>query len=164
MSANKYNPHLLVLPEDDANRQIANGFIINLNINSQAIQILPIANGWRKVVEKFTSDYAGRMRQFPKRKMVLLIDFDEREDRLRDVKTEIPDDLKERVFILGVQSEPEQLKKALKNTLTLEGIGRALAKDCSDNTNEYWGHDLLKDNQPELNRLIEDVKPFLFKP
>jgi len=27
MSPNQYQPHILVLPEDDANRQIANGFI-----------------------------------------------------------------------------------------------------------------------------------------
>lgn len=25
---NKYRPHVLVLPEDDANRQIANGFLL----------------------------------------------------------------------------------------------------------------------------------------
>jgi len=29
MSINKYEPHLLVLPEDDANRKIANGFILH---------------------------------------------------------------------------------------------------------------------------------------
>jgi hypothetical protein len=27
MSANKYKPHVVVLPEDDANRQLANGFL-----------------------------------------------------------------------------------------------------------------------------------------
>jgi hypothetical protein len=30
MSINKHLPHFLVLPEDDANRQIANGFITKL--------------------------------------------------------------------------------------------------------------------------------------
>ncbi|QEI40683.1 hypothetical protein BMF77_01255 [Dolichospermum sp. UHCC 0315A] len=42
MSINKNKPHLLILPEDDANRQIVNGFIQNLNVNNRAIQILPI--------------------------------------------------------------------------------------------------------------------------
>jgi hypothetical protein len=43
--------------------------------------------------------------------MVLLIDFDNRENRLSYAQSQIPDDLKERVFILGVQSEPENLKR-----------------------------------------------------
>jgi hypothetical protein len=29
MSVNKYHPHVLVLPEDDANRQLANGFLLD---------------------------------------------------------------------------------------------------------------------------------------
>ena len=33
MRVNKFIEHILVLPEDDANRQIINGFILNLNIN-----------------------------------------------------------------------------------------------------------------------------------
>jgi hypothetical protein len=28
--ANKYKPHVIVLPEDEANRSIANGFQVNL--------------------------------------------------------------------------------------------------------------------------------------
>jgi hypothetical protein len=45
MRVNKFVEHTLVIPEDDANRQIINGFILNLNVNKTAIQILPIANG-----------------------------------------------------------------------------------------------------------------------
>lgn len=50
MSINKYDQHIFVLPEDDANRQIANGFIQDLNLNQRAIQVRPIANGWKKAV------------------------------------------------------------------------------------------------------------------
>ncbi len=159
MSVNSYKPHILVLPEDDANRQIANGFILNLN--SRAIQVLQIADGWKKAVDQLTNDYATGMRQFPQRMIVLLIDFDEDENRLSYVKSLIPEDLKERVFIIGAQSNPENLRKATKKSL--EGIGEALAKDCSDNTNELWGHDLLKHNKLELDRMVLSVKPFLFK-
>lgn len=28
MSTNKFQPHVLIFPEDDANRQIANGFLL----------------------------------------------------------------------------------------------------------------------------------------
>jgi hypothetical protein len=109
MSINKNKPHLLILPEDDANRQIINGFIQNLNVNNRAIQILPIADGWKKAVDKFTNDHIKTMRQYPQRNILLIIDFDECEDRLNFVENYIPDDIKNRVFVLGVQSNPESL-------------------------------------------------------
>ncbi|MEQ9549996.1 MAG: hypothetical protein RIM23_10300 [Coleofasciculus sp. G3-WIS-01] len=160
MSPNQYKPHILVLPEDDANRQIANGFIQSPNLNNRAIQVLPPAGGWQRTVEQFTNDYAPTMRKFPQRMIVLLIDFDNRESRLSYVESKIPDDLKERVFILGVQSEPENLKRDIKNSF--EEIGEFLAQDCSNNTNELWEHKLLKHNKTELERMIVSVKPFLF--
>ncbi|MDF5736374.1 MULTISPECIES: hypothetical protein [unclassified Nostoc] len=160
MSSNKHKPHILVLPEDDANRQIANGFILDINLDSHAIQVLSEARGWEDVVEKFTNFYASTMRQYPHRMIALLIDFDENEDRLSYVKNKIPDELENRVFVLGVLSEPERLRKDIKRNF--EKIGEALAKDCSDNTNNLWGHDLLKHNQTELTRMIFSVKPFLF--
>lgn len=160
MSPNQYKPHILVLPEDDANRQIANGFLQSPNLNNRAIQVLPPAGGWQRTVEQFTNDYAPTMRKFPQRMIVLLIDFDNRENRLSYVESQIPDDLKERVFILGVQSEPENLKRDINKGF--EEIGDVLAQDCSDNTNELWGHELLKHNKTELERMILSVKPFLF--
>ena len=158
MSVNKHKPHILVLPEDDANRQIANGFIRNLD--SRAIQVVPIADGWTKAVEQFTNDYVPGMRKFPQRMIVLLIDFDERENRLSYVESQIPDDLKERVFILGVLSNPESLRRDIKKNF--EKIGEVLAKDCADNKYELWGHDLLKHNKTVLDRMILSVKPYLF--
>ena len=160
MSINKHKPHILVLPEDDANRQIANGFILDRNLNIRAIQVLPEARGWKNIVEKFTNDYASTMRQYPHKMIALLIDFDEDENRLIYVKNQIPNDLKDRVFVLGVLSEPEKLRTDINKNF--EKIGEALAKDCSDNTNELWGHDLLKHNKTELDRMILSVKPFLF--
>lgn len=77
------------------------------------------------------------------------------------VESHIPDDLKSRVFVLGVLSEPENLKRESKKTF--EEIGEALAKDCSDNNNELWRHNLLKHNKPQLDRMATCVKPFLFK-
>ena len=165
---NKYQDHVLVLPEDDANRQIANGFINNLNVKERAIKVLPIAGGWGKVVEKFLKNHVSKMQEFSKRMMVLLIDFDGKVDRLSDVKSQIPEDLQDRVFILGVLSDPEDLKGIKKKfesigTGKLEQIGDTLANDCSnDNTNGLWGHDLLKHNKTELDRMILSVKPFLF--
>jgi hypothetical protein len=102
------------------------------------------------------------MRKFTERMIVLVIDFDnEYEDRLKYIQDQIPSDLKNRVFILGSQSEPEQLKKAMNKNF--ESIGEALAKDCSDNTNIIWNHDLLKHNETEVSRMVLSVKPFLFQ-
>ncbi|MEG4861307.1 hypothetical protein QUB75_28475 [Microcoleus sp. K1-B6] len=159
--SNKYQPHIHVLAEDDANRQIANGFLLGQNLNNRAVKVLPLRGGWIKTVEEFTKEYASEMRQLPQRRMVLLIDFDDDENRLSYVKSHIPEDLEARVFVLGVLSEPENLRTDIKKTF--EEIGEALAKDCSDNTNELWGHNLLKHNKGELDRMASSVKPFLFK-
>ena len=63
--------------------------------------------------------------------------------------------------MLGVLSEPRNLKTDIKKSY--EKIGEALAKDCSDNTYELWGHNLLKHNKGELDRMASSVKPLLFK-
>lgn len=162
MSINAYKPHLLVLPEDDANRQMADGFMLDLNCDFRAIQVLKVAGGWLKVVDIFKSDYLLGMRQYPARRIVLLMDFDGKpEERKKSVEREIPEDIKNRVFVLGVSSEPENLKKATDKKY--EAIGTALAEDCAENRQDFWMHDLLKHNESELNRLIEDVRPFLFR-
>jgi hypothetical protein len=162
MSINKYQPHLVVLPEDDANRQIANGFILDSNLNNRAIQILPPAGGWGKVVEQFLAVHVSEMRKFSERFIVLLIDFDDQpETRLDYVKNQIPDEIIDRVFIIGVLSEPEALRA--NTNKNFEKIGEALAQDCSDNTNKLWGHELLQHNKSELDRIGVSVKPFLFK-
>lgn len=162
MSSNKYIKHILVLPEDDANRQIANGFLLNPNLDMRAIQVLPPAGGWKKVLSLFTDNHISGMRKYPLRMILMLIDFDQDEDRLKTIKDKIPEDLLARVFVLGSQSEPEELKKNIAQLNTFEKIGKALAKDCSNNTDEIWGHDSLKHNKSELDRMIASVKPFLF--
>jgi hypothetical protein len=159
---NKYKKHILVLPEDEANIQIANGFVLHPNLNDRAIQVMPPLRGWKKVVEAFTEEYAPEMMgKYSDRMIVLLMDFDNNyESRLSYVKDQIPEELKARVFVLGVLSEPENLSRDINKDF--EKIGEALAKDCPDKTNELWGHNLLKHNKAELDRMASSVKPFLF--
>lgn len=161
MSTNNYKPHLHVLPEDDANRQIANGFLLNPHLNERTIQVLPIVGGWKKVLDEFKSVHAREMKKYLERRIVLIIDFDNKAERLNYVKNEIPEELSDRVFVLGVLSNPEKLNTKL-NKKGLENIGISLSQDCSDNTRKVWGHDLLKHNQIELERMVASVKPFLF--
>lgn len=160
MGVNKYQPHLFVLPEDDANRQIVNGFILNPALNARVIQILPSVGGWTKIVEAFKNSHSHDMARFPERRILLIVDFDQEEKRLSYIHKEIPEHLRDRVFVLGVLSEPEGLRKSLGESF--EDIGKSLSKDCADNARTVWEHDLLRHNKVELDRMISAVKPFLF--
>ena len=159
MSVNKYTPHILVLPEDDRNRQLANGFLLHPSLSAQ-IQVLVEVGGWSKVLDCFEKDHVGKMNEFPDRFMVLLIDFDGQGDRLDRAKAVIPGNLKERVFVLGVWTEPERLKANLGRRY--EEIGRAAADDCREDTSVTWGHELLQHNASEIERMRQRVRPILF--
>lgn len=160
MSCNKHRPHLLVLPEDSADRQIANGFLLSSQLNHRVIQVLPIAGGWLKVVAEFKNVHIPEMQKYVERRLVLIIDFDDQEERLIQIRQDIPEALAERVFILGVLSEPEDLRASIRKSF--EEIGKTLAQDCLEGTRTMWDHPLLKHNESELNRMAENVRPFLF--
>ena len=106
MSVNNFLPHVLVIPEDDANSQLADGFYLEIG-GPRQMQVMPVANGWKKVLASFRDDYLKDLERTPARSIVLLIDFDEQEDRFAEAQTFIPNDLSQRVFILGALNEPE---------------------------------------------------------
>jgi len=159
MSVNRNRTHLLVLPEDDKNLQLATGFALE-SANRQ-IRPLPVAGGWRAVLQRFQFEHVAKMQQFPGRLMVLLIDFDRSHDRLAEVKGVVPGHLADRVFVLGTWTEPEDLKKA--GLGSYETIGRSLARDCRFNTNTTWTHELLRHNAEELARLCKCIQPILIQ-
>ena len=123
--------------------------------------MLEPAGGWMRVLECFTSDHVRAMETCQLRSMVLLIDFDGKKDRMNLAKEVIPSHLTERVFVLGVLTEPEDLRKASLGSY--ETIGRAMAKDCREETDTTWGHDLLQHSAGEIGRLRDSVRPFLFE-
>jgi hypothetical protein len=157
--ANKYLPHLFVLPEDDANRQVATGFELNLSSTRQ-VKVLTEAGGWTRVCESFVSDHISAMGKYKHRFMILLVDFDEKMSRLDQVKSKIPGHLQDRVFVLGAFSTPEALRQA--GLGSYEEIGTKLADDCRNGTQAAWGHSLLEHNETELARLRESICGFLF--
>lgn len=159
MSVNKYLPHVFVLPEDDANRQLANGFQQDPMLDDRRMQILDVAGGWGEVLHRFKVEHVPEMDRYSARHMVLLIDFDGYQGRLNTANAAIPDRLKDRVFVLGAWKEPENLPQKLGS---YETIGLAMAKDCRDNTEATWAHELLCHNAGELDRLRKLVRPFLF--
>lgn len=161
MSVNNHKPHVLVLPEDDANRQIVIGFLLNPSIQLRNIQPLPPAGGWGKVLGSFVEDHIKNLIRFKGRHLILLIDFDNHlEERRKYFLENIPENVRDRVFLLGTLSEPEPLRKQCGDSL--EEIGKKLAAECYRNETELWGHPLLAHNAAERERLNEKVKSILF--
>lgn len=160
MSVSKYADHVLILPEDAANERIANSFVLHQALDANHVRVLPVARGWGRVVEIFELDLCKSLRVFPKRRIILLVDFDEDSSRRAEIGDRIPSDVRDRVFVLGTWSEPERLRKDLGS---YETIGTALAEDCLRNTDTTWSHPLLEHNKGELTRLRDQVRPFLFE-
>jgi len=162
MSVNRYFPHIFILPEDDANRQLATGFLLHPEVRTAQIQILQEAGGWTKVRSCFISDHAAGMQAYPERSIIFLVDFDQEENRIHDVQENIPEDLTDRVFVLGAWSDPQGLRRA--GLGSFEIIGKAMAEDCHSGTDTIWGHDLLRHNAGELDRLRQTLCSILFPP
>ena len=160
MSVNKYRPHVMVLPEDDANRELANGFLLHESVALRAIQVLVEAGGWSKVRSLFEEEHIAEMKKNTLRHMVLLVDFDGDSSRLDEMRKAIPASLVERVFVIGVWLEPEELKR--KKLGSFESIGRQLASECHENTRVIWNHELLRHNEQELGRMTAALRPILF--
>lgn len=159
---NAYTPHVLVLPEDQANRSIVTGFMKGLPDKfSRNIMALHNAGGWENVRDKFKVLIPG-LEKFPGRRVILLMDFDGKfPKRSKDVISTIPDGLRNRVFLLGTADEPDKLKSALRRPY--EAIGKELAEACASGLDgSLWQHEQLRHNQPELERLVSDVRPVLF--
>ena len=160
MSANKYKPHVTVIPEDDANSALANGFLLHEAIDLRAIQVLRSEGGWTNVRDIVLSDYVATMKKFPNRHLVLLIDFDGHSDRFAAMTKDVPSDLMGRVFVIGVLSEPEKLLR--KQLGSKETIGLNLARECFEQTQNLWNHELLQHNKGELDRMNDCLRPILF--
>ncbi|MEI9814174.1 MAG: hypothetical protein WDO18_16680 [Acidobacteriota bacterium] len=160
MSTNNYRPHVVVLPEDDANRQLVNGFLLDPFISTRKLTPEDVCGGWERVIDCFLSYHVALMERYRERHVILLMDFDDHADRGDYVKSRIPPQLADRVYVLGVSAEPENLKAALR--VGYEEIGMKLAQDCREGTDNAWSHPLLQHNATELERLRNNVQPILF--
>ncbi len=169
MSVKNDKPHLYVIPEDEADRQIALGFETHYEIDHRRIQVLPPAGGWKKVADACRDEYVPLLQKFPHAYVVMVIDFDEKdiENRRACCMQEIPDEIADRVFILGSSHRPEILRTLLQREFKAirgyEAIGSALADDCHAGTDTYWNHIHLRHYAAERSRMEQAVKEFLFK-
>ena len=102
MAVNKHKEHVWVVPEDDANRQLANGFYLHADLDDTRFHISKAPGGWLKVLLEFEQVHAKALRTFTLRHLVLLIDFDGKVDeRAAKFKAAIPADVADRVYLLG---------------------------------------------------------------
>lgn len=158
---NRSVPHLHVLPEDQANVELANGFRLNVPwLKQRQMRVLPPARGWMRVLELFRDVHVTELSRNPNRLMVLLIDFDHDLGRLDYARSFIPPHLADRVFVVGSLRNPEHLRRELG--WKFEDIGGALANDCRDGTSNTWEHPQLRINGPEIARLRAPISQILF--
>ncbi len=157
---NKHTPHIFVIPEDEANKEIAIGFELHERVDDRRVKVTGVGRGWKNVLTTFEEEYIQSLRRFPLGHVVMLIDFYGRcDDRLAIFTQAIPDDLRGRVFVVGCSTNPETLRTALG--LSFERIGYQLAEDCALGRGGFWDHELLRHNNAERQRLATVVQDFL---
>jgi hypothetical protein len=161
MSVNKFKPHVYIIPEDRADEQIANGFVLHDQVKQRQVQILRCADGWSDVLHRFQNEYIQHLQRHKDGHVIMLVDFDGQFDSRRARFHQVtPEELKSRVFVIGVKQTPELLKQELGKKF--EDIGLSLADDCQSNTEILWSHDHLKHNDPDRQRMVQIIRPILF--
>jgi hypothetical protein len=160
---NGFPPTIYVIPEDDEDRQLANGFrLSDYVVNALRLKVMPVAGGWPKVKETFETEYINWLRKYPNDVVVMVIDFDGKyADRYAMFAEAIPHDLKDRAFVIGPREEPKDLRHALGEPL--EDIGRRLAKECADGISDTWDHEHLRHNTPDRDAMATSVRSILFR-
>ncbi len=157
---NKYRPHLWLLPEDDANIAIANGFVLHDRVASRMVQTMNPVNGWPHFHRVFEQEYEPLLRRYGAGHLLMLVDFDGVAERRSELEKFVPEELRPRIFIMGSKITPELLRREVG--MSFEVLGKRLAIEC-DKPDGLWNHEHLIHNRPELERLIAVVKPFLFQ-
>jgi hypothetical protein len=77
MSVNKYKPHIVLIPEDDANRQLAIGFLQHYAVNTGVMDIRAPAGGWPEVLAIFQKEYVKYLHAYSNAHVCMLVDFDD---------------------------------------------------------------------------------------
>ena len=158
MKANRERWHLFIKPEDDANRQLANGFVESLSFLAQTkVQIDRPAGGYLKALE-FVAD--AQLERFPERRLLILIDFDKSAD-IRKRIVERYSSVNNRIFVLGAKPEAEDLRRELKCHLC--ECGAKIADSCEDSGCAIWAIDSLRHNEKSLSRLCPEIYRELIK-
>jgi hypothetical protein len=139
---------------------MANGFVMGVEFNDRQVQVMPVAGGWPSVRDDLHSEYIRTLREFDGAHVVLLVDFDAIETRVPDMLRDVPEELLDRVVVIGAKTDPEELRRSLR--LSFEEIGLRLAEECRDGVVELWGHELLINNAAEIDRAGSAIRAVMF--
>ena len=160
MSVNKYKPHLYIIPEDSVDRQLANGFVLHYEVNGE-VQIINESGGWPKVIDAIMNVYVPILRRYRYAHVIGIIDCDNWENRIQKKLDQFPDDVRDRIFLLGFIKDPEKFKESVPIS-SYEKIGEKLAEECFEDSLELWNHEHLKHISSEIERAKSSLRPIIF--
>lgn len=158
-AVNKFKPHLFIVPEDEADERIANGFQLHLEVAGE-VQIMPAAGGWKKVINTILVEYVPILKSNGNAHVIGIIDCDNDSERIAKQLATFPADLRERIFVIGANANPEVFKNAVK--MKFEQIGEKLAAECFSDQFELWNHEMLSYAAGEVVRAKNTLRTFLF--
>jgi hypothetical protein len=150
MASNKFRWHLRIFVEDDANRQIVNGFLESFfqrNI-PRCIRVLQSSRGWDSTLKAAKQDCAegGSCRR-----VLAVIDFDGDANRIRTATVKGQANF----YVVGCREEPEKLRQLLQRPGHFSTLGNSLAREYCDNNTSLWPHIV---NKKALDSLMQDAK------
>jgi hypothetical protein len=141
---------------------MVNGFSTLLEINERQFYVYDLARGWERGKETLLKLSKGYMREYPSSYALLIVDFDRNAHRGSEIKNQIPEEVRDRVFVVGVLNEPVNLKNS--TGMKFEQLGLQIAEGCKDSNIDFWERqELLAHNVDEIRRLSKAVRNLFFR-
>lgn len=150
MASNKFQWHLRIFVEDDANRQIVNGFLESFFQHNipRCIRVLPPSGGWRATLDAAQLDCVEGCSC---RRVLAVIDCDGDANRICTATANGQANL----YIMGCCEEPEKLRQLLQHPGHFSTLGDSLAREYCHNNTSLWLHIV---NKVALDALMQDAK------
>ena len=160
MSVNKYKPHLFVVPEDKADKNFAVGFELDARLAAGSFQIMPLAGGWLKVINIINDEYVPKLQQNKYSHVLGIIDCDGDDERIANELAKFPDEVADRIFLLGAIETPEIFRQKVGDNS--ERIGERMAEECFNESYDLWNHEDLAHVSYEIQRAATTIRPIVF--
>ena len=106
------------------------------------------------------SESTGYLQKYKSSHVALIVDFDGKRERGSEIKQLVGEGVRDRVFVIGVLTEPEKLRNA--TGIKFEQLGRQIAEGCKDSSIDFWQHDLLVHNIEEIRLLSGAIRDIFF--
>lgn len=171
MSINRQQEHVIFFGEDEATRDLAQGFVESAKINELRCDVWhTFGTGWQSTVEAIE---LVNMVRYPLTRLVLVIDLDRKGvHHIDKIKREIAESpFKDRVYVIGGAKDVQALQRAFVaansiGKMSEQDTGRKIADECFKDEScieGVWANPELVGNVAELVRLCRDAKDIIFK-